>query len=120
MSDSSPAQESSFFKDTREELEDYLQNRLLLLKMQAAEKTAKLVALLSIGAVLGALGFFMLFFLSIMAGYFFADKTGSLYTGFAIVTGAYLLLFLCLFFLRLRIAALIIDTVIKIFFEKDE
>jgi hypothetical protein len=114
------AEEKPFFAETKEELEDYLQNRLLLLKMQTAEKTAKLVASLSIGIVLGGLGFFMLFFLSIMAGYYFADLTNSLYIGFAIVTGAYLSLFLILFLLRKKIASGIIDTVINIFFENDD
>lgn len=114
------AEQEDFFKASKEELETYLQNRLLLVKMQTAEKTAKLIAALSIGGVLGALGFFMLFFLSIMAGYYFADITNSLYIGFAIVTAAYLVLFLVLFVGRKKISATIIDTVIKIFFENDE
>jgi hypothetical protein len=114
------AAEKPFFAETKEEVENYLQNRLLLVKMQTAEKTAKLVAALSIGIVLGGLGFFMLFFLSIMAGYYFADLTNSLYIGFAIVTAAYLTLFLVLYLLRKKIASGIIDTVIKIFFENDD
>jgi hypothetical protein len=114
------AAEKPFFTETKEALEDYFESRLLLLKMQTAEKTSKLLAALGIGIVLGGLGIFMLFFLSIMAGYYFADLTHSLYIGFAIVTAAYLGLFLVLYLMRKKIAAFIIDTVISIFFENDE
>lgn len=110
----------SFFTESKKEIEDYLQNRLLLLKMQTADKTAKLVATLSIGLALSLLGFFILLFLSIMAGYFFANLTGSLYVGFGIVASTYILLFLVLFFARKKLTAFLIDAVIQVFFDQDE
>jgi uncharacterized membrane protein YdjX (TVP38/TMEM64 family) len=109
-----------FFVESRKELEQYVQNRILLLKMQAAEKTARVVALLFSVLIIALLSFFILLFLSIMAGYYFASITGSLFTGFGIVAGFYVLILTVLIFTRERISKKIIDTVISVFFDKTD
>jgi hypothetical protein len=109
-----------FFAETKEELEAYLQNRLLLIKLKTADKTAHLIAKLFVIFILGALAALVLFFLSIMAGYYFSNLTGSLFSGFAIVTGFYLILFLAFFLTRNAISNSIINTIIQVFFDKDE
>jgi pilus assembly protein TadC len=109
-----------FFLDSKKELEDYLRDRLLLIKLKTADKTAKLIAKFFVVFTLGILGILILLFLSIMAGYFFANLTGSLYSGFAIVTGFYLLLFLAFYLARTAISNSIINIVVPIFFDKDE
>ena len=114
------AETNPFFSDAKKELEDYLQNRALLLKMQAADKSAKLVARLTVVILLGLLAFCVLFFLSIMAGYFFARLTGSIEWGFAIVAGVYFLLFFIFFLMRKRITQSITDTIVQILFKNDE
>ena len=85
---------NSFFNESKKEIENYLENRALLMKMQVISTSSRLVAKLLLGMVLGLLGFCLIFFLSFMAGYFFADLTGSLYMGYGIVVVFYLLLFL--------------------------
>lgn len=115
MADTNP-----FFSDAKKELEDYLQNRALLIKMQAADKSSKLIARLTVVILLGLLAFCVLFFLSMMAGYFFARLTGSLEWGFAIVAGGYLLVFLFFFLMKKKITQLITDTIIQILFKNDE
>lgn len=110
----------NFFTETRKELEQYIQDRLLLLKLQATEKTARLVALLFVVLMISLLGFFVLIFLSVMAGVYFSTSTNNLYTGFGIVTGFYLVLLLVFVFCRKWISKQVINIVIRIFFDKNE
>ena len=114
-------EETSFFEESRQHLEGYIQDRLLLLKLQTAEKTARLAGVLFTGIVLALLSFFVLLFLSIMGGYFFASLTGSLYWGFGIIAFFYLLLLtLVVKFRKVLIEKWVADTIIKIFFEREK
>jgi len=111
-------QKQSFFEETQDLVEDYVSNRLQLLKLQTAEKSAKLVSLLLTVLVMALLCFFILLFLSITAGYFLAQKTGSLFTGFGIVAIFYVLLLVVILYLRKRVLdKYIADTVVRIFFD---
>jgi hypothetical protein len=112
-------EKEDFFKESGKAIEEYIEERMLLFKLQSIEKTSKLIAVLFTGLLLSILGFFILLFLSIMLGYFFASLTGSLYLGFGIVAAFYLILFLVI--LKIRKAVLekyIINTVIETFFDK--
>lgn len=112
-------QETSFFKESRQQLEQYVQDRVLLLKLQMVEKVSQLIALLFTGLTLALLAFFILLFVSIMAGYYFANITGSLYIGFGIVAMFYIILFVLIVSLRKKVIEKhIIDAVIKIFMDK--
>ena len=114
-------EETSFFEESRQHLEGYIQDRLLLLKLQTAEKTARLSGVLFTGIVLALLSFFVLLFLSIMGGYFFASLTGSLYWGFVIIAFFYLILLsLVVKFRKVLIEKWVADTIIKIFFEREK
>ncbi|MES2003087.1 MAG: phage holin family protein [Bacteroidota bacterium] len=109
-----------FFAESKKELEQYVRDRIWLLKLQAGEKAAQLMAVLFFVVVIGLLAFFVLLFLSIMAGYYFADLTGSLFTGFAIVAAFYVLLLAILILARKRIEKIVINTVIQILFAKSD
>lgn len=109
-----------FFAASRQELESYVRDRIWLLKLQAGEKTAQLMAAMVSIIMVGLLAFFVLLFLSIMAGYYFSEITGSLFTGFGIVTGFYVLLLAALIAGRKKVEAKVIDTVIRIFFAKTQ
>jgi len=111
-------QKPGFFEETQELVEDYVGNRIQLLKLQAAEKSAKIVSLLLTVLVMALLCFFILLFLSMTAGYFLAQKTGSLFTGFGIVAIFYVLLLGVVLYLRKRfLDKYISDTVVRIFFD---
>jgi hypothetical protein len=111
----------SFFEESREQINKYIKDRLLLLKLETAEKIAKLSALLFTGIALALLSFFVLLFISMMAGYYFASLTGSLYFGFGIVASFYLLLLVSVVkFRKVLIETWVINSIIKIFFEKEE
>lgn len=115
-----PEQEEDYFDKTYELLKNYSDDRLLLLKIQAAKKTGKLISRLIFIVISSMLLFFLLFFISIMMGYYFADLTGSLYKGFSIVAGIYLLLFIIFIVLfRNVISAKIMNMATAIFFEKN-
>ena len=111
---------SNFFTDSKKELEAYLENRMLLLKMQAASKSSGLIAKLSILIILGLLSFCILFFLSIVGGYFFADITGSLYIGYGIITLIYILCFVIVYSRRQKMANTIRNLIIQVLFDKDD
>lgn len=108
-----------FFEETEEMVEKYVQDRMLLFKLQATEKAANLVALMVSGIVIGMIGFFILMFLSIMAGYYFAELTGSLFYGFGIITLVYIVLLIVLVVLRKKILHnFVANTVVRIIFDK--
>jgi hypothetical protein len=110
-----------YFQQLESQFRQYIENRVLLLKMQAAGKSAKISAALVVFLLLAMVGFFLLFFISIMAGYLFAELTGSLFYGFGIITGLYLLFFIILILLRKKyIEPFIANTVVKVIFEKEE
>jgi hypothetical protein len=84
--------ETDYFTESKVKIKEYVQDRLLLLKLEMIEKTSKLVSAMFIGLLITVLSFFIILFLSFMAGYYFASVTNSLYLGFGIVCGFYLLL----------------------------
>ena len=110
-----------FLEETQDLLEEYVNNRLQLLKLQTAEKSAKLISFVFVALAIALLFFFILLFISIMAGYYFAEKTGSQVYGFGIVACFYILLLLVVLLLRKKLVdKYISDKVIKIFFEPTE
>ena len=85
-------QESNFFTDTINQLKQYINDRLTLVKLQSIEKISTLAASIAAGVTLALLGLFFLIFLSITLGFLFASWLESNTAGFGIVAGIYLLL----------------------------
>lgn len=112
--------QEDFFAESKEELRQYLQSRIWLLKLQAGEKAAQVTAALVTLLVIGLFAFFVLLFLSIMAGYYFSELFQSQFTGFSIVAGFYVLLLGMLLLARKKIMAWLADIVIVHLFEKNE
>lgn len=112
-------EQQSFFTESRKKIEEYVNDRMLLLRLQSAEKISKISAVMFTFLVLALLAFFILFFLSFMAGQYFGSLIGSLYAGYGIVTLFYVLLFVVIISVRKKyIEKKIIDLMIGIFFEK--
>ena len=108
-----------FFEETYDVFTNYVDDRILLLKIQAAEKSGKLMSAFVTIAIVALFTFFILLFVSIMAGYYFAELTGSTFIGFSIVAGIYILLLAVFLVVNKQILSKrIIDLVIKIFFER--
>jgi hypothetical protein len=113
--------EQNYFEETYNLIKKYSDDRLLLIKIQATKKTSKLISKLIFIGISAILFFFMLLFISIMLGYYFADLTGSLFSGFGIVAGIYFFIFI--FFMLLFknfISVRIMDMVTNIFFESND
>lgn len=109
-----------FFTATRKELEQYVSDRLLLLKMQGTEKAGKVMASLVFFLVAAMLFFFLLLFLGLMAGFYFGILTDNLYIGFGIVSIFYILMIALLVIFRRKLERKLMDTVIRIIFDKEE
>ena len=107
-----------FFKESQEILQQYVRDKMLLFRLQFAEKTARLIALLFSSLIIALVCFFILLFLSLMAGFYFASITGNWYLGFAIITAFYFFLFLLLIYKRNWVAMKVSDICIKIFFDR--
>ncbi|HRH61651.1 MAG TPA: hypothetical protein PL045_13830, partial [Chitinophagaceae bacterium] len=104
--------QENFFAESRRNIEEYFQNYMLLLKLQAAEKISKLIAVITSGLLIATLGFFILFFLSILAAYYFTDVTGSKYMGFGIIAAFYLLVFILVLAFRKKVVGKYITNVV--------
>lgn len=111
-------EQENFFGESAKKVDEYLQQRLLLLKLQAAEKTSKLISVLSSAFIILLFGFFIVLFISLMAGYFFAYLTNSLYWGFGIVTLLYIILLVLVLTMKKKLFdAFVVKNIMKIFFD---
>ncbi|MCZ8284443.1 MAG: phage holin family protein, partial [Bacteroidia bacterium] len=109
-----------YFDETYELVKKYTEERLLLLKIQSAKKTAKLTSKVIFIFIAAILLFFVVMFLGLMLSYYFAEKLNSNFYGFSIVAGLYftlLLLFIILY--KAYFSGRIMDMVTGIFFEND-
>jgi len=103
----------------RKEIREYLGVRFDLLRLQIAENISGILSKTATLIITGYLLFFILLFLSIAAGYFFASLLGSNELGFLCVAGFYTLLLLIFMLFRKRIIERpVIRTVIKLLFPK--
>jgi len=111
--------QKNFFEESKDAIKRYLQDRLLLLKLQLTEKIAKLISVMFACLMIAVLIFFIILFLSIMAGFYFASLTGSNFWGFGIVAAFYLILLIIIIILRKKVLQKsIINMIIAVMFEK--
>ena len=111
-----------FFKEIKNLFVDYLQNKLELVRISTYEKIAKIVALLFSAIILLVLLFFSILFVSVVAGFYFSRLFDSMYYGFSIVAGFYVVSLMVLsIFRKSLIEKFIINAVIRVLFkEKNE
>ncbi len=113
-------QEENYFENTKSKLRQYVDKRILLLRLQATEKVSRLASALITITVIVIVALFLLIFLSFTAGYWLASLTGSLVIGFGIVTLFYLVLFLfAALFLRRMLQDFFVNKFIKLLTKKD-
>jgi len=108
-----------FFADSKLAIENYVENRLLLIKLQAVEKISKLSSAMFAGLLIAVISFFIILFLSMMAPWYFGQLLDNVFFGFAIISGFYILLLILLVVFRKKVLEKsITNTVINIFFEQ--
>ncbi len=111
--------QQDFFADTKLAVENYVENKLLLLKLQAAEKISKLAGAMFSGLLIAVISFFIILFISMMIAWYFGQLLDNVYFGFGIISAFYVvLLILLLVFRKKMLERTITSTVINIFFEQ--
>ena len=114
-------EKQTFFEETRNLVEEYVEDRLLLLKLQAGERTARVVSNLYIMFAIGLLLFIILLIITVIAGYFLAYLTGNFIVGFGIVAALYVVLIFVLYFMHKRfLQKRVMDSVVKLIFDKKD
>jgi hypothetical protein len=111
--------DENFFKESQQKIAEYIQDRLMLVKLDIVERGSKLVATMFTILVIALFSFFVLLFLSVMAAYMFGEMLHQIFWGFGIVAGIYILLLVLIIMFRKKfIQKQIIDIIIGIVFEK--
>ncbi|MBV9961057.1 MAG: phage holin family protein [Parafilimonas sp.] len=111
---------ADYFQDIKTKATQYVQQRLLLFRLQATEKISKIAATIITTVLLAVIGLFLLIFLSVTAALWIGESLGSNAAGFGIVTGFYLLVFLFVMFVLKKILQnSFINKLIRLFHKKD-
>ena len=110
--------DTQFFDDTLSEAKAYVNDRFLMFRLKAIDKSSRLTGTFVTAFLLIMFSFFIMFFLSVMAGYYFGELLGSLYAGFGIVAGIYLILLLILLVKRSVVERKVADTVVRVIFDR--
>jgi len=111
--------QQDFFADTKLAVENYVENRILLIKLQATEKISKLAGAMFSGLLIAVISFFIILFISMMIAWYFGQLLDNVYLGFGIISAFYIVLLILLLVFRKKVLEkTITNTVINIFFEK--
>lgn len=99
------------------EIREYIEARLDLIKLQAAENISRVISNMTVIIILCLLSSLVLLFLSFSAGYFLASLMNSNVLGFLCVAGFYLLMLLIILLFRKKIIERpVIKSIVRIFF----
>src|SRR5205809_73195 len=113
-------EEADYFQDTKKRLKQYIDQRILLFRLQVTEKITRIAATLITAIVLTVIGVFLLIFISITAGLWLGEIMGSNAAGFGIVALFYFVVFLfVILFLRKILQNFFINKFIHLFHKKD-
>jgi hypothetical protein len=105
-------EQSTFFDELKLLITDYFDARLKLIKLETFEKIAKVTAALFSSLMVALLAFFLLFFLSLSAGFYLGKIFDSNALGFLTVTGIYLILAVVLLSQKKLLESSIIERII--------
>jgi uncharacterized membrane protein (DUF485 family) len=111
---------NTYFDETYELVKKYTDDRLLLVKIQSAKKTAKLTSKVIFIFITSILLFFVMIFIGFMLAYYFAEKMNSNFYGFGTVVGIYIgILLLFIITYKSYFSGKVMDMVTNVFFEND-
>lgn len=111
------SESEDFFGNAKKELESYVENRILLAKMQVTHQVSHKMASLMVLILLSTIFAFALIFGGIMAAYYLTDLTGSLVKGFGYVAAFFLGLVILVALIRKKLASFVVDALIKNLFK---
>ena len=111
----------NFFEETRELATKYVDDRILLIKLQAAEKAATFSSILVKCIVIGVVFFFILSIISFLIGYYLSMWMGSFLYGFGVLVVIYILVLLGVLYAHKKyLHKKITDKMIELFFRNTE
>lgn len=114
-------EKEGFFVETKEMVEEYVEDRLLLLKLQTTEKAAKVTSFIFIALAVAFVSLILFMILSFIAGYYLSQAVNSYPGGFGILAGIYILLILLLLYFNKKfIAKKIADIVVRFSFDNKQ
>jgi hypothetical protein len=95
-------------------IEEYIEDKVDLVKLQTASKTGSAVSGVIVGLVLARLGLFIIIFLSFSAAYAIGEATERSWLGFLCVAGFYILLAVLLVALKEKLITMpIVNSLLK-------
>ena len=110
----------NFFADTTQLVKDHINDRILLMRLNAGKKVAKVGSGLITGLAIGTIGFLFIIFFSFALGYFLGELLGDIAAGFGIVAGIYLLVLLIIMYAgKKMLRDKLTDKLIDLSFEKN-
>lgn len=106
--------------DFKERIFNFIGLKLELLKLNAYERVAKIIAILSHSLILLLLAFFTILFIFIALGFFLGGLLNSVALGFLIVAVIYVILLILAFYEKKGIQDAIMNIVIEAIQEKED
>lgn len=104
----------------KERLSSFIGLKIELFKLNAYERVARIIAILSHSLILMLLAFFAILFLFFTLAFFLGELLNSISLGFLIVAGIYILLFIITYYSKKSIQIGIMNIVIGAIQEKEE
>lgn len=109
-----------YFDETYELIKKYTDDRLLLLKIQTAKKTAKITSKIIFIFIASILLFFVMLFLGFTLAHYFAERMNNTMCGFGIVAGIYFALFILFIIVyKSYFGTKVMNMITTVFFEND-
>lgn len=108
------AMETNAVKEVKENVEDYIQTKLNLIKLKTADKAGTAISGVVLSVIVARLFLFIMIFLSFAAAYAISQATGRDYLGFLIVAGFYILVAAAVIIFREKLLTMpIINALLK-------
>jgi hypothetical protein len=111
-------EKEGFFSESKKLLEQYIQDRILLLKLEVSKTAATASASIANGVLLALFGLLALIFVSITLGFVFTRITGSFIWGFGIVSAIYIALIITVIVARKWLTKKVANAVISSIYSK--
>ena len=115
-------EQENFFTYYKNKFTDYIEDRLLLMRLQLVHKLSRLMGKAVSAFIIILLSFFILLFLSVLGGFLFSNLFHSHLIGFGIVLLIYIVLLAVMIVLTRRkvFTGFISSVLIEIIFEKNK
>ena len=111
--------DTAFFAETAEQLKQYVNDRVLLVKLQATEKVSKVSAGIISGVLMVIFGFFVLLFLGMTIGFALGAWMDSNALGFGLVTVLFILMLVAAITLKRKVIdSFVINKVLHMLLDK--